>query len=124
IPHRGSLWLAVLLVLLLALLGVTLGLFLSAFARNEFQAVQFLPAAVIPQFFLSGLIVPVERLPDGLQVVAWLLPLTYAFEALDGTMRLGQGFGDAGIVIDVLVMALASTVFLAAGSLTLRRQSA
>ena len=123
IPQRGSLWLAVLIVLLFALLGVTSGLFLSAFARNEFQAVQFFPAAVLPQFLLSGLLVPVERLPDGLHVVARVLPLTYAFDALDGTMRHGKGLGDSDLLLDVLVLALASVVLLAAGSLTLRRQT-
>ncbi len=58
-------------------------LFLSAFACNEFQAVQFLPAVVLPQILLGGLFVPVDRLPQGLEGVARALPLTYAFEALE-----------------------------------------
>ena len=59
-----------------AVLGTALGLFVSAFARTEFQAVQFLPAIVVPQILLCGLIVPRDRLPQVLEKVADVMPLT------------------------------------------------
>jgi ABC-2 type transport system permease protein len=124
IPHRGALWLAVVLVLLLALLGIALGLFLSAFARTEFQAVQFLPAVVLPQFFLAGLLVPVERLPRGLEYIARVLPLTYAFKGLNGAMRDGLGLTDGHMWLYLLVCVLSPVVLLIAASLTLRREVA
>jgi ABC-2 type transport system permease protein len=124
LPYAGDLWLAIGLVLLQGLLGVALGLFLSAFARSEFQAVQFLPAAVLPQVFLAGLLVPVDRLPRVLEVAARALPLTYAFEALDLVMRRGEGLADGRVVLDLAVLTLTLVVLLAAGSLTLRRAEA
>jgi len=124
LPNAGSLWLAVVLVLLQALLGVTLGLFLSAFARTEFQAVQFLPAVVLPQMLLAGLLVPVERMPSALEVVARVLPLTYAFEALDRVMQRGRDLGDGRVALDVAVLITTLVVLLAAGALTLPRTEA
>ena len=61
---------------------MALGLFLSAFAATEFQAVQFMPAFVLPQFLLCGLFVPRDEMADALEVVSTLLPLTYAYDAL------------------------------------------
>ena len=124
LPNAGSLSLTVALVLGQALLGIALGLFLSAFARSEFQAVQFLPAVVLPQVFLAGLLVPVERLPRVLEAAARLLPLTYAFEALDRIMRQGRGLGDGRVDLDLAVLAGALVVLLVAGSLTLPRTEA
>ena len=124
LPNAGSLWLSFLLVLLQAVLGVALGLFLSAFARNEFQAVQFLPAVVLPQFLLAGLLVPLERLPGWLEGVARVMPLTYAFEALDRIMRRGLGLGDGRVALDLAVVAGFALLLLAGGALTLRRSEA
>ncbi len=121
LPSAGSLGLTFAVVAIQALLGIALGLFLSAFARNEFQAVQFLPAVVVPQVFLAGLLVPVERLPRVLEGAAQVLPLTYAFEVLDLVMVQGRGLGDDRVALDFAVLALAVTLFLAAGALTLRR---
>jgi ABC-2 type transport system permease protein len=112
------------LVLLQGLLGVTLGLFLSAFARTEFQAVQFLPAVVLPQVLLAGLLLPVERLPRALELVARVLPLTYAFEALDRVIQQGRGLDDGRVALDLVVLAATFVVLLAAGSLTLPRTEA
>jgi ABC-2 type transport system permease protein len=122
--NAGSLWLTVVLVIGQALLGVGLGLFLSAFARTEFQAVQFLPAVVLPQVFLAGLLVPVERLPRVLEIPARVLPLTYAFEALDRVMLRGYGVDDGRVALDLTVLAVTLAVVLALGSLTLRRTEA
>jgi ABC-2 type transport system permease protein len=124
LPNAGSLWLTVVLVIGQALIGIGLGLFLSAFARTEFQAVQFLPAVVLPQVFLAGLLVPVERLPRALEAVARVLPLTYALEALDRVMRRGDGLGDGRVALDLAILAGTLAVVLVAGSLTLRRTEA
>jgi ABC-2 type transport system permease protein len=121
LPNAGSLWLTLLLVTLQALLGVALGLFLSAFAHNEFQAVQFFPAVVLPQFLLAGLLVPIDRLPGWLEVAARVMPLTYAFEALNRIMRLGRPISDDRVALDLAVLAGSALVLLITGSLTLRR---
>lgn len=121
LPNRGALWLSVVVVIGLALLGIALGLFLSAFARNEFQAVQFLPAVILPQFFLAGILVPLAAMPHWLRIIARLLPLTYAFEALDRIMLRGYGPGDGRVLLDLVVIFGAVLALLVAGSLTLRR---
>ena len=117
----GSPWLVVLIAVANAVLGVALGLLASAFARSEFQAVQFMPVVVLPQFFLCGLLVPRERMAGWLQAVSDVLPLTYAVEALQEVGRSAAGTGtmwrDVGIVAGAAVLALA----LAAA--TLRRRS-
>lgn len=105
-----------------ALLGNGTGLLMSAFARTEFQAVQFLPAVVIPQFLLCGLLVPRDQLAQPLQAVSDALPLSYAVDAMaesyarDG-LTTGIG-GDLAVVGGCALLAIA----LAAG--TLRRRSA
>ena len=65
-----------------AILGVGLGLLCSAFARTEFQAVQFMPVVIVPQLLLCGIIVPREMMPDWLQWISNALPASYALEAL------------------------------------------
>ena len=74
----GPKWLVVVLAVGNAVLGSTLGLFVSAFAQTEFQAVQFMPAVVFPQILLCGLFVPRDEMADWLRVISWFLPLTYA----------------------------------------------
>lgn len=80
VPLEGSWWALLLLAVLDALIGVTLGLMASAFARTEFQAVQFMPAFVAPQIFLCGLFVPIEQMPGVLEAVAHVLPMTWAVD--------------------------------------------
>src|SRR5262249_33427159 len=82
VQARGPAWAVVLLAIANALLGMALGLFLSAFATTEFQAVQFLPAVLFPQILLCGLLIPRARMPKALEVVSDALPLTYAYDAL------------------------------------------
>ncbi len=65
-----------------AILGMALGLLVSAFARTEFQAVQFMPAFILPQILLCGLLVPRDEMAEWLQVLSALLPMTYAYDAL------------------------------------------
>jgi ABC-2 type transport system permease protein len=111
--------LVILLAVLNALLGMALGLFLSAFARSEFQAVQFLPAFQLPQLLLCGLFADRETMAWPLRWASDVMPLTYA---VDGMQRLADG--TSGYVTDVLVVAGASALALALGAATLQRRSA
>ena len=105
-----------------AVLGMALGLFVSAFAQTEFQAVQFMPAFVFPQLFLCGLFVSRDAMSSGLQAVSDLLPMTYAFDALDQLTTQGSlgasGWADVAVVLGFTVLALAL------GAATLRRRTA
>src|SRR5206468_6288200 len=74
-----------------AVLGMSLGLFVSAFARTEFQAVQFMPAVVFPQLLLCGLIQPRAHMEHVLRVISYALPMTWAYDALDHAVRGGAG---------------------------------
>jgi ABC-2 type transport system permease protein len=104
-----------------AILGMALGLFASAFARSEFQAVQFMPAIVFPQLLLCGLIVPRDQMARALEVASYLLPLTYAYDAL---ARVTSGLGLGWRFALDLVVTLGTTVLaLALGALTLRRRT-
>src|SRR5436190_3824707 len=78
----GPVWLLTVVAVADAVLGSALGLFVSAFARTEFQAVQFMPALVIPQILLCGLFVHRDDLPGFLHGVSDLLPLSYAVDAM------------------------------------------
>ena len=76
IHYLGDLGLMLLIVALLAVVGVSLGMLASAFARNEFQVVQFIPLLIIPQALLSGTFWPVEEMPTYLRPLAYIMPLT------------------------------------------------
>jgi ABC-2 type transport system permease protein len=104
-----------------ALLGMALGLFLSAFASTEFQAVQFMPAVIIPQLLLCGLLAPRERMAGVLEAVSWALPRTYAY---DGLARATTGDEGTRLVVDVCVILGAIALALALGAATLRRRTA
>jgi ABC-2 type transport system permease protein len=117
----GPAWLIVVLAAGNALLGMSLGLFLSAFAQTEFQAVQFMPAFVLPQILLAGLLVPREKMADLLEWISNAMPLTYAYEALTlaAADDLGRELGvDALVVVGCIVLALIL------GATTLRRRTA
>ena len=116
----GPVWLVIVLAVANAVLGMSLGLFTSAFARTEFQAVQFLPALVFPQMLLCGLIVPRERMVPLLQWVARVLPLTWAYDALQRAVQDDLGWG---IVRDVLIVLGVAALALALGATTLRRRT-
>lgn len=91
IHYAGSLWLLMLIIILLALVGVNLGILASAFARTEFQVVQFIPLLIIPQVLLAGTIWPVSDMPEYLQPIAYVLPLYYGNRALSDVMLKGWG---------------------------------
>jgi ABC-2 type transport system permease protein len=119
-PHGA--WLVGLLAVGNALLGMALGLFASAFARTEFQAVQFMPAIIFPQLLLCGLFVSRHEMAGLLYGLSWALPLTYAYDALSRATRAGP-LG-VGLAVDVCVIVGATVVALALGALTLRRRTA
>ena len=117
----GPLWLLTVVAVVDAVLGSALGLFVSAFARTEFQAVQFMPAIVIPQLLLCGLLVPRELLPDFLHAVSDVLPLSYAVDAMQ---HLTTSTSTAEVWKDVAVVAGFAVAGLALGAATLRRRTA
>jgi ABC-2 type transport system permease protein len=117
----GSAALVVLIAVVNAVLGVALGLFCSAFARTEFQAVQFIPVVVVPQILLCGLFVPRGQMSGWLQGVSDALPLTYAVEAL---VQVGRHVdATATMWRDVVVVAGAAVVALTLAAATLRRRT-
>jgi ABC-2 type transport system permease protein len=116
----GPRWLVVFLAVTNAVLGMALGLLLSAFARTEFQAVQFMPAFVFPQILLCGLIVPRDQMAQLLEIAGAFLPLTYAYDALQ---RVGHDVIDARLALDVAIVLAVTLVALALGAATLRRQT-
>ncbi|MDQ1721123.1 MAG: type transport system permease protein [Pseudonocardiales bacterium] len=108
------------LALASALLGMAMGLLVSAFAATEFQAVQFLPAVVLPQFLLCGLLTPRSQMLDLLRWLSNLMPMSYAVE---GLARVRQGNVDAVLIRDVVVVVGCILAALALGAATLRRQT-
>jgi ABC-2 type transport system permease protein len=118
---EGSPWLVGALAVGNAVLGMALGLFVSAFARTEFQAVQFMPALVLPQLLLCGLFVAREEMAQPLEILSYVLPLTYAYDAV-ARVTGGDVLG-AAFARDVAVMTGAILASLALGALTLRRRT-
>jgi ABC-2 type transport system permease protein len=118
----GPRWAVVALAVGNATLGMALGLFVSAFARTEFQAVQFMPALVFPQLLLSGLFVARDEMARWLQWLSDALPLVYAYDAVARVAR-GGSYG-ARFEADVAVMVGAALLALALGAATLRRRTA
>lgn len=118
---EGSVWLLAVVAVADAVLGSALGLFVSAFARTEFQAVQFMPALVLPQILLCGLFVPREALPDVLEAVSAVLPLSYAVDAMQ---TLTRSAASADVWRDLGVVAAFAVAALGLGAATLRRRTA
>jgi ABC-2 type transport system permease protein len=119
-PHGA--WLVGLLAIGNAVLGMALGLFVSAFARTEFQAVQFMPALILPQLLLSGLFIPREQMAPLLEAASWLLPFTYAYDAL--ARATAPVPLDGRIALDATVIVIATAGALALGAATLPRRTA
>jgi ABC-2 type transport system permease protein len=118
---RGPVWALIVVAVLDAILGTATGLLASGFARTEFQAVQFMPAFVLPQFLLCGLIVEREKLPSALSVISDFLPLSYAVDAMQKVATLPDPVSQ--IRFDVFTIAAFVLGALALGSLTLRRKT-
>ena len=117
---HGAIWVVILLAVGNAVLGMSLGLFISAFAQTEFQAVQFMPAFVFPQLLLCGLIVPRDRMEHVLELISYALPLTWAFDGLSHAVR---GSGGGVIVRDAAIVAGITVAALGLGATTLRRRT-
>jgi ABC-2 type transport system permease protein len=118
----GSTWLVILIAVANAVLGVAIGLFCSAFARTEFQAVQFMPVVALPQILLCGLFVPRSEMAGWLEGLSNVMPLSYSVEALQEVGRHTEAtnlmWRDFGIVVAVVMLALVL------GAVTLRRRTA
>jgi len=116
----GPVWLLTVVAVADAVLGSALGLFVSAFAQTEFQAVQFMPALVVPQILLCGLFVPRDQLPDVLGAISDALPLSYAVDAMQ---TLTQTAATADVWSDVGIVAAFAVAGLGLGAATLRRRT-
>lgn len=117
----GPDWFLIVMALADALLGTALGLLVSAFARTEFQAVQFMPAFIFPQILIGGLFMPLAAMPQLLETIAYCLPLTYAIDALNivttHTTLTADAWRDVWVVTGCIVLAVLL------GALTLRRKT-
>ncbi|GGN05297.1 ABC transporter permease [Streptomyces fuscichromogenes] len=118
----GSPWLLLLVALLDALLGTALGLFVSAFAASEFQAVQFMPAVIFPQLLLCGLFTPRSDMHPALEAVSDVLPMSYAVDAMNEVLH--HTDMTSTFVRDVLIVAGCALLVLVLGAATLRRRTA
>lgn len=118
----GSVALAVLLTVLNSILGMSLGLLASAFAATEFQAVQFMPAFLLPQIVLCGLFAAREEMARVLEVVSDFLPMTYAYEALAKVSTSSEVTGE--LMFDIAVIVGSAALALGLASTTLRRRTA
>ena len=119
IEYVGSLWEIGVVLLLLVTVAVSLGIFISSFANNEFQVVQFIPIVMAPQIFLSGVIIPVEQMPTLFEWISVVLPLTYAVEALREIMLRDAGL--AALWPELAAIGVYSVALLTAAVATLRR---
>lgn len=124
IEIAGSPLLAYVVVLLLAIGAVSLGIFLSTFARTELQVIQFIPIVIVPQFLLSGVLFPVSSLPEILQPLVVLMPVNYAVDGLRLVFIAGAGLADTELLFDIAVLAAIAVFFAVIASLTIRRDVA
>ncbi len=122
IPVAGSPLIAFLVVVLLGLGAVSLGIFLSTFARTELQVIQFIPVVLVPQFLLSGVLFPVETLPAVVRPLVAVMPLGYAVDALRQVFIGGADLASGALQGDLFVLALVAVLFAWVASLTIRRE--
>ncbi|WP_432058615.1 ABC transporter permease [Streptomyces sp. bgisy022] len=118
----GSPWLLLLVALLDALLGTALGLFVSAFAASEFQAVQFMPAVIFPQLLLCGLFAARDTMHPVLEALSDVLPMSYAVDAMNEVLR--HSDMTTAFLQDVSIVAGCALLVLGLGAATLRRRTA
>jgi len=116
----GDVLLAFGVIALLAVVSEGLGIMLSSFARREAQAIQFLPIVVLPAFLLSGVFWPIQAIPEWLRPVAYVLPTTYAVEAVRSVIL--RGWGLDKIYPDVIALLIFAGVFLSLATILLRRR--
>lgn len=118
---EGSFYVLLLAVVAAAFLGTTMGLFISAFATSEFQAVQLVMPILMPQVLLCGLFIPIAAMEEPLQWVSFFLPLTYSVDAMQQVALNAEWTTD--LSKDLLIVVLFGILSLVAGSLTIRRQT-
>lgn len=121
VPLRGSPLIAMAVMLLLGAEALVLGCFFSNFARSEFQVVQFIPLIVTPQIILCGIWWPLEAVPEFIRPLSYVLPLTYAADALGAVMLKGAGLADI-LYPDLFALGLFFLLFFAAAIAMLRRE--
>lgn len=119
INFTGDLWQIIVFQIIIGIMAVCLGIFISVFARNEFQMIQFIPLIILPQVFLCGLLFPVDQLADYLQWIAKFLPLTYGVDGIRALMLQAKDLAEIGKEVGVLVAF--AVAFMVAAALTLRR---
>jgi ABC-2 type transport system permease protein len=124
VHNQGNVFLIFGIEVLMALSAVNLGIFLSMFARTEFQAVQFIPLVIVPQVLLSGILFPVSTEPKALQILSDVLPLTYAVNGLRDVMLKGADLTWPSMQLDTGVVAGFCVLVIVAGIATLRRRIA
>jgi ABC-2 type transport system permease protein len=124
VGSAGSPILAFVIAFLLSIGAVNLGIFLSTFARTELQVIQFIPLVIVPQGLLGGLLFPVAQLPDVLNAIAHVMPLTYAIEGLREVMLKGADLTSRTVQLDLLVLAGIAVFFVALASTTIKREVA
>ena len=122
VHYAGSLWQIFVFQLIITVVALNLGLFVSTYARNELQVIQFIPLVLVPQFFLSGLLWPVEQMNRFLQHLSKVMPLTYSVDGLRKIMLEGKTLGD--VWVDLAVLAVFAVSMTMLGALALRRGNA
>jgi len=122
VNYLGELWQIILFQVVVIIGAVNMGIFLSGFARNEFQMAQFIPLTIAPQMFLSGVIWPIEQMPYYLQWLSVILPLTYAVDGLRSIMLVGQSLLD--VVPELSVLAGFALIMSILAANTLKRSPA
>ena len=115
----GNIVLAFAVIALLAIVSLSLGILLSSLAKREAQAIQFFPLIILPTFLLAGIFWPVEAIPHWLRPLSYLIPPSYAVDAIRSVMLRGWGLGD--IWVDIVALLGFAAVFLAAATLSLKR---
>jgi ABC-2 type transport system permease protein len=124
VPSAGNPVLAFGIALLLSLGAVSLGIFLSTFARTELQVIQFIPIVIVPQGLLGGIFWPLDQLPDVLSWIGHVLPITYAVDGLREVMLKGADLSNGSVQLDLVVLAAIALLFVVLASLTIRREVA
>jgi len=103
VDYEGNLFNILIIIFLIASISVNLGIFLSTFARNEFQIMQFIPIIFAPQIFLAGLVVPINDLPLYFEILSFAMPLRYAIESLQAVMINGDSIKEISDSLGVLM---------------------
>ena len=124
IANAGSPLLAFVVIFLTAIGAVNLAIFLSTFARTELQILEFIPIVIVPQALLGGVFWSVDSLPDPLQAVARLLPMTHAIDGLRAVLLRGAGLSDGTLQLDIAFLAGVAILFVVLAGATIRREIA